>query len=124
MIYKVIADFEEGLEDAIKELSKKFMVLLYRNTIYVASKEGTVEKTEVEKIIESTIKESFYCQEINEKNLKYEPTKVVEWCKDQFIRLDTIKFEQERQAELNAMYDFVKAIDRELATLVKASNKV
>lgn len=118
MVYKIIAEFEDGLERIIKELSKNFIVLFYRNVIYVASKEGTIDKTEVEKIVKSIIKESFYCQELNEKNLKYEPTKIVDWCKDQFIRLDTIKFEKERQEELRAMYDFVKAVDRELAILV------
>lgn len=118
MVYKIIAEFEDGLERIIKELSKNFIVLFYRNVIYVASKEGTINKTEVEKIVKSIIKESFYCQELNEKNLKYEPTKIVDWCKDQFIRLDTIKFEKERQEELRAMYDFVKAVDRELAILV------
>ena len=118
MVYKIIAEFEDELERIIKELSKNFIVLFYRNVIYVASKEGTIDKTEVEKIVKSIIKESFYCQELNEKNLKYEPTKIVDWCKDQFIRLDTIKFEKERQEELRAMYDFVKAVDRELAILV------
>ena len=123
MIYKIIAEFEEELERVIKELSKKFIVLFYRNVIYVASKEDEIEKTEVEKMIKSIIKESFYCQELNEKNLKYEPTKVIEWCKEQFVRLDTIKFEKERQAELKAMYDFVQAVDRELEMLVKSKKQ-
>ena len=48
MIYKIIAEFEEELERVIKELSKKFIVLFYRNVIYVASKEDEIENRNME----------------------------------------------------------------------------
>ena len=64
-----------------------------------------------------------FCNYSLTKNLKYEPTKVIEWCKEQFVRLDTIKFEKERQAELKAMYDFVQAVDRELEMLIKSKKQ-
>ena len=49
--------------------------------------------------------------------------KIEEWCKEQFVRLDTIKFEKERQAELKAMYDFVQAVDRELEMLIQSKKQ-
>ena len=114
MIYKIIAEFEEELERVIKELSKKFIVLFYRNVIYVASKEDEIEKTEVEKMIKSIIKESFYCQELNEKNLKYEPDKVIEWCRDKFVEKETKKFEKEKQELLKAYVTLIKDLEIEL----------
>ena len=123
MVYKILTDFEEGLDNIIKELSSDFMVLFYRNAIYIAKKEGRASKQEVDKDLKRIIKATFYCQELNENNLKYEPLKAMEWCKEQFIRIETQLFEREKQEELQAMWNFVKAVDNELAILSQNRTK-
>ena len=123
MVYKILTDFEEGLDNIIKELSSDFMVLFYRNAIYIAKKEGRASKQEVDKDLKRIIKATFYCQELNENNLKYEPLKAMEWCKEQFIRIETQLFEREKQEELQAMWNFVKAVDNELAILSRNKTK-
>ena len=123
MVYKILTDFEEGLDNIIKELSLDFMVLFYRNAIYIAKKEGRASKQEVDKDLKKIIKATFYCQELNENNLKYEPLKAMEWCKEQFIRIETQLFEREKQEELQAMWNFVKAVDNELAILSQNRTK-
>ena len=123
MVYKILTDFEEGLDNIIKELSLEFMVLFYRNAIYIAKKEGRASKQEVDKDLKRIIKATFYCQELNENNLKYEPLKAMEWCKEQFIRIETQLFEREKQEELQAMWNFVKAVDNELAILSQNRTK-
>lgn len=123
MVYKILTDFEDGLDNIIKELSLDFMVLFYRNAIYIAKKEGRASKQEVDKDLKRIIKATFYCQELNENNLKYEPLKAMEWCKEQFIRIETQLFEREKQEELQAMWNFVKAVDNELAILSQNRTK-
>ena len=123
MVYKILTDFEEGLDNIIKELSLEFMVLFYRNAIYIAKKEGRASKQEVDKDLKRIIKATFYCQELNENNLKYEPLKAMEWCKEQFVRIETQLFEKEKQEELQAMWNFVKAVDNELAILSQNKTK-
>ena len=123
MVYKILTDFEEGLDNIIKELSSDFMVLFYRNAIYIAKKGGRASKQEVDKDLKRIIKATFYCQELNENNLKYEPLKAMEWCKEQFVRIETQLFEKEKQEELQAMWNFVKAVDNELAILSQNKTK-
>ena len=123
MVYKILTDFEDGLDNIIKELSLDFMVLFYRNAIYIAKKEGRASKQEVDKDLKRIIKATFYCQEMNESNLKYEPLKAMEWCKEQFIRIETQLFEKEKQEELQAMWNFVKAVDNELSILSQKKTK-
>jgi hypothetical protein len=117
MVYKILTDFEEGLDNIIKELSLDFMVLFYRNAIYIAKKEGRASKQEVDNDLKKIIKATFYCQELDETNLKYEPLKAMEWCKEQFVRIETQLFEKEKQEELQAMWNFIQAVDNELAIL-------
>lgn len=123
MVYKILTDFEDGLDNIIKGLSLDFMVLFYRNVLYIAKKEGRTSKQEVDNDLKKIIKSTFYCQELNESNLKYEPLKAMEWCKEQFVRIETQLFEKEKQDELQAMWNFVKAVDNELAILSQNKTK-
>lgn len=117
MIYKVITDFGENLETILKHFQNDYNIMFYKNVIYLADKEAIETKKEVKQFASKIIKQDFYLQEINENNLKYEPPQVVEWCKDQFIRLDTLKFEAKQQEELKAMLEFISAIGKNLEEL-------
>ena len=117
MIYKIITNFEQNLDKILKHFQTEFVLLFYNNVVYIANK-SEKETTNINKFVSRVIKSNFYIQEINENNLKYEPPQVVEWCKGQFIRLDTLRFEAERQEELKAMLDFVNAVGENLEQLI------
>ena len=117
MIYKVITDFGENLETILKYFQKDYNIIFYKNVIYMADKEDTETKKDVKRFASEIIKQDFYLQEINENNLKYEPPQVVEWCKEQFVRLDTLRFEAKQQEELKAMLEFINAIEKNLNEL-------
>lgn len=117
MIYKIITNFEQDLDKILKHFQTEFVLLFYNNAVYIANK-SEKETTNINKFVSRVIKSNFYIQEINENNLKYEPTQVVEWCKGQFIRLDTLRFEAERQEELKAMLEFVNAVGENLEQLI------
>ena len=118
MIYKIITNFEQDLDKILKHFQTEFVLLFYNNAVYIANK-SEKETTNINKFVSRVIKSNFYIQEINENNLKYEPPQVVEWCKGQFIRLDTLRFEAERQEELKAMLEFVNAVGENLEQLIK-----
>ena len=118
MIYKIIADFGEQLETILKHFQKDYNIMFYKNVIYLADKEDSETKKNVKKFASKIIKDDFYLQEINENNLKYEPSQAVEWCKDQFIRLDTLRFEAKQQKELKAMLNFISDIEKNLGELI------
>lgn len=117
MIYKIITDFQEDLDKILKHFQTEFVLLFYNNVVYIANK-SEKETTNIKNFVSKVIKSNFYIQEINETNLKYEPLQVVEWCKGQFIRLDTLRFEAERQEELKAMLEFVNAVGENLEQLI------
>lgn len=118
MIYKIITNFEQDLDKILKHFQSEFVLLYYNNVVYIANK--GIEKTtsNIDSFVSKVIKSNFYVQEINENNLKYEPPQVVEWCKGQFIRLDTLRFEAEKQEELKAMLEFVNAVGENLEQLI------
>lgn len=117
MIYKIITNFEKDLDKILKHFQSEFVLLFYNNVVYIADKSEKAT-TNINEFVSRVIKSNFYIQEINENNLKYEPPQVVEWCKGQFIRLDTLRFEAERQEELKAMLDFVNAVGENLEQLI------
>lgn len=119
MIYKIVGDFNEDLDKILKHFQSNYVIMFFRNVIYLADiKEGKAKK-DMKSFVAEVIKSDFYLQEINEYNLKYEPPQVVEWCKEQFIRLDTVRFEAKQQEELKAMLDFIRAIEDNLKTMTQ-----
>lgn len=118
MIYKIVSDFNNDLDKILKHFQTEFVLMFYNNVVYIANKDEKETITNIKSFVSKVIKTNFYLQEINENNLKYEPPQVVEWCKGQFIRLDTLRFEAERQVELRAMLDFVKAVGENLEQLI------
>ena len=57
--------------------------------------------------------------EINENNLKYENSKVIDWCKNELVNYDVKKFEIEHQKQLNDYMIFLDDLSKELKKISK-----
>lgn len=119
MIYKIITNFNNDLDKILQHFQKDYVIMFYRNAIYIANLTGNKTQKTVKTFVSKVIKDDFYLQEINENNLKYEPPQVIEWCKQQFVRLDTLKFEEERQEELRSMLSFVRAVESNIEQMIQ-----
>lgn len=115
MIYKILADFTDCLEETIKKLNKDFNMIFFNGVLYV-SKKNPYNKTN----IHSIIKQDNVCIiEINEKNLKNEPEPIIDWCRDNFVKLDTIKFETEQQETISEILSFIELFDKNIKEALK-----
>lgn len=113
MIYKIQTDFvnTNSLEKTIKKLSKDFNILFFNNSLFASVK--NLENTpDIKKLL--IPKSSFYITEVTEDNLKFEHNTVIEWCKDNFIKLDMLRFEKENQAKLKAIMDVLEEAEVKL----------
>ena len=113
-MYKVISDFQDNLTEIIEQTSKKFEVLFYNNTLFLANLNINSNKAKDKKLIKKIIKEDCFILDIDDKNLKYEPDKVIEWCRDKFVEKETKKFEKEKQELLKAYVTLIKDLEIEL----------
>lgn len=115
MIYKVQTDFTStdstGLETVIKKLSKDFNVLFFNNCLF-ASVKNLQMAPDIRKLL--TPKSKFYITDITEENLRFEHNTVVEWCKDNFIKLDIQRFEKENQDRLKAIMELLEETEAKL----------
>ena len=115
MIYKILADFTDCLDEIIKEISNDFNIFFFNNILYV-SKKDPYNQTDLKKILKL---DNVCIIEITEKNLKREPEFVVDWCRDNFVKLDTIKFEKEQQTAIKEMLNFIELFDENMQKILK-----
>lgn len=115
MIYKIMTDFTERLGTIIEKLNKDFNIMFFNNILY-ASKQDPYVKTNIKRLL---TKDNVCIIEINENNLKNEPEPVIEWCRNNFVKLDTIKFETEQQDTIVKMLDFIDLFDKNIQETLK-----
>lgn len=115
MIYKILADFTDCLEEMLEKLNKDFNIIFFNGVLYV-SKKNPYNKTNIHSIIKQ---DNICIIEINEKNLKNEPEPIIDWCRDNFVKLDTIKFETEQQETLNEILNFIELFDKNIKEALK-----
>ena len=99
MIYKILMDFSNCLSDIIDVLKKDFNIMFFNNVLYVSKKNPYI-KFDLKKYLNNNV----CIIEITMNNLKSEPYAVIEWCKNKFVELETIKFETEQQETLKKIY--------------------
>lgn len=114
MIYKIISDFNQRLREIIEHFAMSYDTMFYNNVLYIGTNEEKINIKQINQECQKAISGSFYVIEINENNLKYEPDKVVEWCKQLFIDYDTYRFEQNKQIELQAMLKFIQDFEHSI----------
>lgn len=115
MIYKILTDFTDCLEEIIEKIAKDFNIIFFNNVLYI-SKKNPYNKTNVKSLIK---KDNICIIEINENNLKNEPEPIIEWCRDNFVKLDTIRFETEQQKTMEEILSFIDLFDKNIQEILK-----
>lgn len=115
MIYKILTDFTDCLAEIIETLNKDFDVMFFNNVLYVGKKDPYIN-IDIDKVLN---KNNICIIEITEVNLKSEPLPVIEWCRNKFVELDTIKFETEQQKTLKEILDFIERFEYNIQEAIK-----
>lgn len=121
MIYKIMGNFTNKTFNEKLNNVKKYFKFIYKNGnlfLSIFSYKKTGLNTDYEKIIKENfdIKEGFVFFEINENNLMREDKDIIEWSRDNFVRLEKERYEIEQQDKLKKT---MKALDNLEDILIK-----
>lgn len=108
MIYKVI-DSSEVLTNGVSELNK-YNIYFVKGCLFVSDENNTQDFYQN---IKSVFNQS-EIYEINENNLAYEPSHVIEWSKKELISADVIRYEKENQQKLRQIMQQLDNVEKEL----------
>ena len=108
MVFKIQSNFIEhsNFYKYFSELGKSYKMIYKMGVLYIALKEyGSLEHEE--KYIKKILKPNnqFLITPITEKNIMREDEEIKSWCRDNLVRLDTEKFEQEQQMKLQEIME-------------------
>lgn len=108
MIYKVI-DSSEILTNGASELNK-YNIYFVKGCLFVSDENNTQDFYQN---VKSVFNQS-EIYEINENNLAYEPSHVIEWSKKELISADVIRYEKENQQKLRQIMRQLDNVEKEL----------
>ena len=108
MIYKVI-DSSEVLTNGASELNK-YNIYFVKGCLFVSDKNNTQDFYQN---IKSVFNQS-EIYEINENNLAYEPSHIIEWSKKELVSADLIQYEKENQQKLRQIMQQLDKVEKEL----------
>ena len=106
MIYKINVNIENIIE-LFDKISKKYNVYFKNNILYISSID--YKKFSIKDVKKLFKQDNIYIEEINETNLKYEPSDVIIWCRDYFVQRDLKKYEEEHQDDIS---NYMKVLDK------------
>lgn len=105
MIYKINVNIE-SIIDLFDKISKKYNVYFKNNILYISSIDyKTFTIKDIKKLFNQ---DNMYIEEINETNLRYEPSDIIIWCRDYFVQRDLKKYEDEHQNDIS---NYMKVLD-------------
>jgi hypothetical protein len=108
MIYKII-DSSEVLTNGVSQLNRYNMIFV-KGCLFISDKNNTQNFYQDIK----TIFDKAEIYEINENNLAYEPSHVIEWSKKELVSADLIRYEKENQQKLHQIMQQLDKIEKEL----------
>ena len=108
MIYKVI-DSAEILAKGISKLDE-YNIYFVKGCLFISDKNNTHNFYQYIKSIFD--KSEIY--EINENNLTYEPSHIIEWSKKELVSADLIRYEKENQEKLRQIMKQLDSVEKEL----------
>lgn len=108
MIYKVI-DNSEILSEGVSKLDE-YNICFVKGCLFISDKNNTQNFYPYIKSIFD--KSEIY--EINENNLAYEPSHIIEWSKKELISADLIRYEKENQEKLRQIMKQLDRVEKEL----------
>lgn len=106
MIYKIILNIE-NIIDLLDTISKEYNVYFKNNILYISSIDYRMFT--IKDIKRLFNQDNIYIEEINETNLRYEPSDVIIWCRDYFVQRDLKKYEEEHQDDIS---NYMKVLDK------------
>ena len=106
MIYKIIGNFtDQNFNRIIDKISLKFNFIYCNDTLYISIKNIdslSENKDYLAKLFKPA--KDFFITEITEQNILKENEMISEWCRENFVRLESQKFEIEQQAKLKKVW--------------------
>ena len=114
MVYKVQGDMDSlDFNATLEDLSKKFIFMYLDDTLFLALKsylDESVSQKTIKKILKTNYNVdgdpnmSFAIIEINKNNISKQSDIVKDWCLNSLVRLDTQKYEDEKQESLKSKW--------------------
>jgi len=119
MVFKIELDDFENFDELLHRLTDKFVFLYLDFTLYVALR--SYSKIDAKAELSSILKEnkSYTLTEIDETNLKHEAPVIMEWCRDNLLRLDKQRFELNEQKELHKLWEDLNTMETKLNEQMK-----
>ena len=108
MIYKVIEN-SEALINGVSELNE-YNICFVKGCLFISDKNNTQDFYQNIKSIFNNAE----IYEINENNLAYEPTHIIEWSKKELVSADLIQYEKENQQKLRQIMQQLDKVEKEL----------
>lgn len=127
MVYKVIGNIsDENFQEIINELMEYNRFIYKNGNLYIAL-DNYKDKKENEEIIklfkEKWREKEIYTIDITLDNLKNENQEVIDWCKENLIRLERKRYEENEQPRLQRMYEIIDLTDEIMSETIKNINK-
>ena len=115
MVYKVIGDFRQGnFKDILTKIQRDFKFMYKNGCLYLAVLNWKDFKDKDNKELLEMIREifeprdEFLVKELNENNLNKEDRMIIDWVRDNYIRLDEERYDYQQQEKLRHTW---KAMD-------------
>lgn len=117
MVYKLMGNLTDDIFGEVIEILKKYHKFIYKNgNIYLAvgkylnRKDAEKELDKIDKMRDNGV----FMIEINENNLKNECPEVIQWCRDELVRLDRERYEVENKDGIKKMFEVLDLFEANL----------
>lgn len=121
LIYKVIGNFDEcDFESIINKISEVFKIMYLNDTLYL-SLVNYKDYNKQQEILNIAFqpRDIFVITPITEKNIMKQPDVAMQWCRDNFVLLETERYEIEQQEKLQATWKQMDEMEKELREQAK-----
>ena len=115
MVYKVIGDFKQGnFKDILTKIQRDFKFMYKNGSLYLAVLNWKDFKdkddSEMLEMIRGMFepRDEFLVKELNENNLNKEDRMIIDWVRDNYVRLDEERYNYQQQEKLRCTW---KAMD-------------
>ena len=110
MVYKIQGDFQKVHFPLLFSQMGKFFKIIYKNNnMYIASNHYDINFNEDKFLKKELKKYNLICFNINETNIMREDEEIINWCRDNLVRLEKERYEIENQAKLQ---EIMKNLDK------------
>lgn len=116
MVFKVVGNFDDSnFYRMLDKLEEKFSFIYYSDAIF-ASIKNYKDSEQAEDFLKKIFRpaRNFLIAEINETNINRQSDIVKEWCLNNFVKLESQKFEDEEQTRLKQVWERMDHLEQTL----------